>query len=797
MIAFAFYLLKVIICSGILFGYYWLMLRNKIFHQYNRFYLLASVVLALLLPLVEIPIWHNASLPAPQTIQLLQVVNGSEYLDEIVIVARRSHFSAAQVMLLFYCITSFVFLSLFMQSLVKIRTLFIKHRHKLVEDIYFVNTNAKGTPFSFLKYIFWNDHIDPDTPTGHQIFKHELAHVRQKHSYDKLFLNAAIVFFWCNPFFWLIRKELNMIHEFMADKIAVEDSDTAAFAAMILQATYPQHRFNLTNPFFYSPIKRRIMMLTKNNNAKVGYIGRLMVLPLAILVFAAFTLKAKTFKQVENYYGNPITVVIDAGHGGDDKGAQSVTGNVSEKDLTLAIVKKIKALNNNANINIVLTRETDIFQSVQQKADFTKAQKADLFISIHIDAASADLAGVKFGMSTWVSKDTYENSGGSKLFASAIINEFTNNYKLPVAPLPMQRQMGVKVLQESRCPSVLIEAGYITNEKDLAYLQTDDAKESFAKNVLAAIGRYGLANQNSIASNNITDTIPAVNLKNMDKALIIVDGKTITNEVFKKIKPEDIATVNVFKDDAALKAYGDKGKNGVIVVTTKKKANEANGKIVTIRNADSSFKDRQTNGRGGVTITTVGDSIAKPLYVINGKIESDENNIKSLSPDDIQTIDVLKGKSAIDKYGDKGINGVLEIITKPKDGAKEKTISGLLNGAKNLEEQDDKVFTQVENEAKFPGGDTAWRKYLTTHINVNTPVDEGWAAGTHKIIVQFIVDKDGSISDIKTDNYLNSKTAQQCIDLIKKGPRWIPAVQNGRIVKAYKKQPITFVIEKA
>ncbi|MBC7689535.1 MAG: N-acetylmuramoyl-L-alanine amidase [Aquabacterium sp.] len=622
MLAFTFYLLKVTICSGILLGYYSLMLRNKIFHQYNRFYLLASVVLALLLPLVEIPVWHNASQPAPQTIQLLQVVNGSEYLDEIVIVARRSYFSAAQLILLFYCITSLLFLSLFIQALIKIRSLFIKHRHRLVEDFYFVNTTAKGTPFSFLKYIFWNDHIDPDTPTGYQIFKHELAHVRQKHSYDKLFLNATIIFFWCNPFFWLIRKELNMIHEFMADKIAVEDSDTAAFSAMILQATYPQHRFNLTHPFFYSPIKRRIMMLTKNKHSKVGYIGRLLVLPLAVLVFAAFTLKAKTFKLLENYNGKPITVVIDAGHGGDDKGAQSVTGNVAEKDLTLAIVKKIKALNNNANINIVLTRETDIFQSVQQKADFTKAQKADLFISIHIDAAAADSAGLKIGMSTWVSKDNYENSKGSKLFASAIINEFANNYKLPVAPLPMQRQMGVKVLQESPCPSVLIEAGYITNEKDLAYLQTDEAKESIAENVLAAIGRYGLAKQNGIAVNTRTDTIPVTSLKNTDKALIIVDGKPITNDALKKIKPDYIATVNVFKDEAAITAYGDKGKNGVIVVTTKKKANEANGKTVTIRNADSSFKDRQTNGRGGVTITTVGDSIAKPLYVINGKIRA-------------------------------------------------------------------------------------------------------------------------------------------------------------------------------
>ena len=806
MLAFAFYLLKVIICSGILFGYYWFMLRNKIFHQYNRFYLLASVVLSLLLPLVEIHVWHNAGQPAPQTIRLLQAVNGSGYLDEIVIIARRSHFSAEQAMLTFYAITSLVFLGLFMQALIKIRTLFTRHRHNLVEDIYFVNTTAKGTPFSFLKYIFWNDHIDPESPTGHQIFKHELAHVRQKHSYDKLFLNATIIFFWINPFFWLVRKELNMIHEFMADKIAVEDSDTAAFAAMILQAAYPQHRFNLANQFFYSPIKRRIMMLAKNNNKKVGYIGRLLVLPLAVLIFAAFTLKAKTFKQINQHYdGKTITVVIDAGHGGIDKGAYSIAGNIAEKDLTLAIVKKIKALNSNANINIVLTRENDVSQTVQAKADFTKAQKADLFVSIHVDGTSNDSAMIKTGMSVWVAKDNYENSNGSKLFASAIISEFANNYKLPVTGLPMQRQAGVKVLQESPCPSVLIEAGYITNEKDLAYLQSEAGKESIAENVLAAIERYAftkLNNQNesiniaAISNKNLNtgikiDTVPVITLKDHEKALIILNGKTITNAELNNINPESIESVSVLKDKAALAQYGDKGKNGVVIVATKQKQSVSDNAEITLK-GDSNINKETTSGKTKIKGLDPGK---QPLYIIDGKIQTGKADLNSINPEAIESINVLKGKTALDKYGDKAVNGAIEITTKAKSGEKQISFSGLMND-KNTVRLDDKIFTQVENEPLFPGGDSAWTRYLQKHINSSIPVDEGWGTGTYKIIVQFIVDKDGSISDIKTDQFPNSKTARHCIDLIKKGPKWIPAVQNGHIVRAYKKQPITFVIEK-
>jgi outer membrane biosynthesis protein TonB len=119
-------------------------------------------------------------------------------------------------------------------------------------------------------------------------------------------MNIVLIFFWCNPVFWIIRRELNMIHEFIADKKAVEDNDTGAFAAMILQATYPQQRFNITNNFFYSPLKRRLAMLTKNKNPKMNYLSRMLVLPLAALVFFAFTLKVKPLNNKGQYEGITI-----------------------------------------------------------------------------------------------------------------------------------------------------------------------------------------------------------------------------------------------------------------------------------------------------------------------------------------------------------------------------------------------------------------------------------------------------------------------------------------------------------
>ncbi len=389
MLSFSVYVLKVSICSGVLLGYYWLLLRNKVFHGYNRFYLLVAVALSILAPLIKINMWHSGS-AGTQSIKVLQAVAGSsEYLDDVIITAKQNSFGFDAAITAFYLLVCVVLLAGFMQTLLTIRTLLLRHKQTIVNNICFVNTRAKGTPFSFLKYIFWNDDIDISTSSGNQVFKHELAHVQQKHSYDKLFINAILVVFWCNPFFWLLRREMEMIHEFIADKTAVENSDTEAFAAMILQAAYPKHRFAITNHFFYSPIKRRLIMLTKNNKTKAGYIARIMVLPLAFLLFAAFTLKTKSFKSytVPEYTGKKITVVIDAGHGGKDNGAVSLDGNTTEKDIALSVAAKIKALNTNADINILLTRENDIYQSPPQKNDFSEAQHADLFISIHADAA--------------------------------------------------------------------------------------------------------------------------------------------------------------------------------------------------------------------------------------------------------------------------------------------------------------------------------------------------------------------------------------------------------------------------
>lgn len=111
-----------------------------------------------------------------------------------------------------------------------------------------------------------------------------------------------------------------------------------------------------------------------------------------------------------------------------------------------------------------------------------------------------------------------------------------------------------------------------------------------------------------------------------------------------------------------------------------------------------------------------------------------------------------------------------------------------------VEEDENKVFNKVEVEAAFPGGNSAWTRYLERNLNANTPVDNSAPPGTYQVIVRFIVSKDGSISDVQAETKHGYGMEEEAIRAIKKGPKWTPALQNGRNVNAYRRQPITFVV---
>jgi len=546
MLSIAYYFLQVSLCSAVMMLYYALVLRNKRFHQYNRFYLLGVAVLPWLMPLVKIEInkpQEAVSIP----IQLFSVIADTNSEFEKTVADTGFQFTWETLVVALYAVVSATLFTMLILALVKIYKLLKLNTCKNLEDVYLVLTQANGTPFSFFKFIFWHTDIDVTTTAGKQMLQHELTHVREKHSLDKLLLQIVLIAGWLNPVFWLLKRELETIHEFIADNKAIDKGDTAALATMLLAASYPQQRFALTNPFFYSPIKRRIAMLTNNKHPRFSYARRLVVLPLLVVITLLFAFRKKETKPITLSVASALenvvdvvtspesiattsttsstvigkltktyTVVIDAGHGGSDAGAPGIDGKSHEKDIALSIAKLVKAQNANANINIVLTRDNDVFMSPQERVTNVNKLGADLFVSLHCNSkvSASDLngrakenpmEGVEIIIANKQKAKNYQANYELANYLQNSLQAFNAKEKGILT-----RQVGIWILQETNCPSTLVECGYMDVANDLKKLKTTQHQQLLATNILKGIETYLVGKEHASEVVTVKDDVKSV-----------------------------------------------------------------------------------------------------------------------------------------------------------------------------------------------------------------------------------------------------------------------------------------------
>jgi len=819
-----YYFLQVVFCSAIMMGYYWLVLRDNKFHQYNRFYLLTIAALSWIVPLIKIH-WNETNFSEDTNIYyFLSAVAENNTEIESSFKLNWYNISWQNGLKLLYAGGVLFLLTGFFVSLFRIYQLFKLNKVKTLGDIDLVITNAKGTPYSFFRYIFWNEAIDLSSATGQQILQHEITHVKEKHSYDKLFVQLILIAGWFNPLFWLIKKELHMIHEFIADKKCVDNGDTASLAQMLLTAAYPQHHFSLTNSFFFSPIKRRIAMLSKQPTTKFSYLRRLIVLPLLaiIVVLVAFRNKETTqpisvesvintiYKDISGKSTPSIaplmvdlkkdyTIVINAGHGGADKGGLGVDGKTTEAALTLELANTIKSLNQNSRLNLVLTRNQDETQSVAEVAAIANKAKPDLFVSLHYNSSKNNQLS---GTEIFIANPAKTNSYNAHLqFANQLANDL-DDLKMPFNGIKSRKE-GVYVLQNINCPSVLVEAGYLSNQNDLNKIASSNFRESLAVAILNGIQKYLSAKENNLkASDNIlpkADTVKLVVKKveselgkqsvdsvqtfsitkdndfwnnsmklltnNGQKPMLILNGKKVENENLAHFGTNEIQSINVLKNEKATLKYGADGKNGVIEIVTK--------------NADPSFR-ADNNDRSGIkSFMKRNNEVANVSW--NHQLKTMEIHLKDGTQEKYMLNNAASMRRAEEKYGE------LPIPAPPPPPV-------LGHPTQVNKESYDKVFTKTEVPASFPGGKEAWQKYLERNLNRDLPIINGAPPGKYTVIVSFIVAPDGGISNVKADNDPGYQTAPEAVRMIVKGPKWVPAKQNGKAVKSKVKQSITYVI---
>jgi hypothetical protein len=565
------YLLKVILVSGILTGYYWVSLRNKRFHHYNRVYLVGALLLSWGLPLLNLQWFYLAPEPASPIHQVAKLI----YFSPNTLNA--STMSWDELVGVALIVVAGILVIAFLRGIAQLFLIKSKGRVTPMDRFDFIETSVEDAPFSFFRNLFWKKECALNDENGQRMLHHEITHIEQYHSFDKVLATLSTCLAWMNPFFWLIRKELEVVHEFIADEAAITNNDASQLAEMLLAAQFSPTLFSNGQSFFYSSIKRRILMLTASKKTSYSYARRLLVLPITLgaLALLSFTIRNKQSetKQFLSITGTSSAIFLD-------------TIPAQFRDLTTGKLK--------GNYQIEIQDDTAIFKDPKSKKNLFKVPLNQL-------GAMAGNSSANKSENADTKKRAYFFSGDS---VTIIRGKLINNQKAPrivVNGRELSSSNELQLIPSSDIKTIDIRGGEVNIKVDSS---TGDNKNLQLKKVAdkSTVTIEGIEIENlSIekikeAHERLKDgktdseyliaigekkdgdgkVVYAYSLKAAGKnelpkdILYIIDGQESDAAAMKKLGPSSIKSINVLKGNSANNKYGEKGKNGVIEIITKK-----------------------------------------------------------------------------------------------------------------------------------------------------------------------------------------------------------------------------------
>ncbi len=279
---------------------YDLFLKKETFFNWNRFYLLTTSLLSIVLPFIKFTSL-NALVSDNFVIQLPKVIIGSvesdksngaiEMLPELVI---RNGFGFQWRYLLFLgmAIAGIIFI----YKVFKVLTLIRDNTKQKVSDVILVTLLESNAAFSFFNYVFLGQWIKNEEKQS--ILDHELVHVRQKHSFDLVLFEILRIIFWFNPLIYMYQNRISMLHEYIADAEAIKQSPKKQYYEKLLSQTFNTQNISFTNTFFtQSLIKKRIVMLSKRKSKNFH------LFKYALLIPMIFGMLVYTSCQEEDAFG--------------------------------------------------------------------------------------------------------------------------------------------------------------------------------------------------------------------------------------------------------------------------------------------------------------------------------------------------------------------------------------------------------------------------------------------------------------------------------------------------------------
>jgi hypothetical protein len=279
------YFLKSAVCLLLFWGFYKLLLEREKMFVFNRFFLLGSLVLSFVIPLITIEITEESTTDLPmQTIELIGN-NASETIAQ--------SYDWQFIGFAFYSIIAAILLFRLLYNIQKVVERTRNAVKQIWENVSLVFINERQLPHAFLNYIFINKNDFENGKVEVELLKHELAHIKQRHSYDIIFIEILKAIFWFNPLLILFEKAIKLNHEFLADQSVIKQfKNVKGYQYLLLEkAKGSMNNHYLASSINYLITKKRLQMMTKKTNKLMTWAKTALSIGLCIMLCFVFSNK--------------------------------------------------------------------------------------------------------------------------------------------------------------------------------------------------------------------------------------------------------------------------------------------------------------------------------------------------------------------------------------------------------------------------------------------------------------------------------------------------------------------------
>jgi beta-lactamase regulating signal transducer with metallopeptidase domain len=400
---------------------YELLLKKETFFNYNRWYLLITPVLAILLPLLKLD-FLAAAVPENARIMLPAVVIGGETTTEPTPAAMVTAEEATNInwWLVVYGIGLAASFGLFLKKAYNLNKLFRFKETSEEKGFRIIEIRDSNLACTFFSTVFLGDQLSEEEKQ--QILSHELVHVRQKHSLDLMFFELLKIVLWFNPLIYIYQSRIAGLHEFIADEEVVKAAGKKNYYEQLLNTAFNTQSISFINQFFnHSLIKKRIVMLQKSKSTTVSKLKFLIIIPLmtVMLTYVACS-EDKAAEEIQTQQVTEGVLYLEVND------LENLTSEESQK-----MTEAITQASGNPEYNIVEITDGD--KSVRwhenpdkSEANITMQRNDDKTKSSHIDKGDLPYAVIE-EVPAFPGCEGIESNEERKQCTSQKITEFLNN----------------------------------------------------------------------------------------------------------------------------------------------------------------------------------------------------------------------------------------------------------------------------------------------------------------------------------------------------------------------------------